>query len=122
MILTVPCLLQFLAMGYMPTAPPEKGCYITGLSLNNALWDTTQATIMPSDLDESTSQVPILHLLPRLKTPTGSDITYRCPVVVSDGGHDMSSESVLLYINLNQKTEQGVRNLTEKNVYISSAL
>lgn len=47
-----------MAVGLMPTSAPERGCYIIGLNLHNAQWDSATSTLIPSDTDDV--QIPLV--------------------------------------------------------------
>jgi len=119
---------QFLPMGFTPTTPPETGCYITGLSVHNALWDTTNCTIKAFDVhDEALSnQLPLLHIKPRLRNPVKQEqetSEFNCTVSCSAGGNlCRETGSQIITVRLPASSEQDIRDLVERRVIICSML
>ena len=72
----------------MPEAPdelvskPESGCYITGLFLEGARWDTEEETIVDSRAKELYPSVPVMHVygLTVDEMEAAAKGRYECPV------------------------------------------
>ena len=108
-------------MGFVPTAPPAAGCYVSGLRLNNATWNTASNTIVPCDSEEIINAVPILHIQPVLH----SDVVrhkhvFVCPVILSNGDISTPTDSIILEVNVAVTSDQVARDLKEKNVHLAS--
>ncbi len=60
---------------------PDDGCYITGLWLEGARWDTVNACLSESKAGVLFSKMPVVWVRPtENKKRTSSDYFYACPV------------------------------------------
>ncbi|XP_067931165.1 uncharacterized protein [Watersipora subatra] len=116
---------EFLPMGFKPSTPPAIGCYITGLKVHNALWDTSSGLVQTIAVNDvaSSNQMPILHLLPKVKAPLEADLTprYRCPVLSSDVMEDAPQDAIM-HLNLPVESLSHSQLLLERKVYISTSI
>ncbi|XP_069111192.1 dynein heavy chain domain-containing protein 1-like isoform X2 [Argopecten irradians] len=75
--------VQVMPAGMNPSTSPRDGIFLTGLTLYNALWDTSRGTLMSNNTDSQPWQeMPVLWVKP---TDVGSHIgqkyhLYQCPV------------------------------------------
>jgi dynein heavy chain len=60
--------------------PLESGVYIHGLFLEGARWDYTEKALQEPIPNELYSKVPVIWLIPTLKTDKIDDGLYRCPL------------------------------------------
>ena len=115
-------------MGFTPSKPPETGCYITGLTVHNALWDTTNSTIKAFDVhdEELSNQLPILHIRPRLWDSSAHEektLGFDCKISCSVGGTlCRDADNVIITVKLSAANEQDIRDLVERRVIICSEL
>ena len=87
------------------TAGPSDGCYIKGLFLEGARWDSAQHMLAESQPKELFTEMPIVWLKPvQHRQPSGQQI-YNCPMyktltragTLSTTGH---STNFVMYIEL----------------------
>ena len=112
-------------MGYKPSVPPDEGCYVTGLKVHNALWDTSLGTIKAFDVNDVTSanELPVLHLLPKIKDGEEKSTTpvFKCELIRSDEMvYDAANH--VMDIDLPVETHRDCRDLVERRVFISTSL
>jgi dynein heavy chain, axonemal len=62
------------------TSAPKDGCYIRGLFLEGARWDSIQQQLTESKPKELYSEVPIIWLIPTVNRQQPSNGIYVCPV------------------------------------------
>ncbi len=59
---------------------PESGCYIRGLYIEGARWDSVKKQLGESKPKELYSDVPIIWLIPAVNRQQPSSGIYVCPV------------------------------------------
>mmetsp|Transcript_18166 Transcript_18166/g.40267 ORF Transcript_18166/g.40267 Transcript_18166/m.40267 type:complete len:402 (+) Transcript_18166:68-1273(+) len=59
---------------------PEDGCYIYGLFLEGARWNTGVNSLVDPKPKELFSPMPPIHMLPKMDRETPQEGIYRCPV------------------------------------------
>eukprot|EP01017_Pseudomicrothorax_dubius_P033097 TRINITY_DN4395_c0_g1_i1.p1 TRINITY_DN4395_c0_g1~~TRINITY_DN4395_c0_g1_i1.p1 ORF type:complete len:260 (+),score=59.27 TRINITY_DN4395_c0_g1_i1:104-883(+) len=59
---------------------PEDGCYLFGMFLEGARWDSKNHVLAESRKKELYSDVPLVQLLPRVDKPKQKEGIYNCPV------------------------------------------
>jgi dynein heavy chain len=59
---------------------PEDGCYVHGLYMEGARWDTDNQTITEPKLKELYFKMPIIWFKPQVDKPKQIDSNYECPV------------------------------------------
>ena len=114
-------------MGFKPTSPPSIGCYVTGLKVHNALWDTSLSTIRSPEVNDipSTNELPLLHLIPKSKDCMQEKTApvFKCAVVRSEEDLlDNTSANHVINIEVPVQKERDVQELLERKVYISTSL
>jgi len=62
------------------TTKPEDGCYISGLYIEGARWNTDKQALDDPFPKELFSKMPAIHLLPVKDRPDADGGIYRCPV------------------------------------------
>lgn len=111
--------------GINPSIPPKEGVYITGLSLHNALWDSTRAVLMQNDSENKHPQVmPFVWLKPvDVSSPSKFARKYQlyeCPVYCSEDPHSHGDR--YLVTNLPLATFEPPCLWCQNRVFLSSSL
>lgn len=112
-------------MGFTPTTPPTTGCYVTGLQVHNALWDTSKCTIKTFDVNDlsSTNELPLLHIIPQMRNSAEETTpVFSCALIRCEDSVDCGSSCSILDVTVPVETERVARDLTERKVFISSSL
>ncbi len=77
-----------MSQDQVKSKPPEGGCYVYGIFLEGAKWDTKKHYIGQPKPKELFSDLPLVHLLPILDKVKKAEGIYECPLykVVSRRG------------------------------------
>jgi dynein heavy chain len=63
--------------------PPEDGCYITGLYLEGAAWDSQRGCLRPQDPKQLLVPLPVLQVIPTETNKLKLQNTFKTPVYVT---------------------------------------
>lgn len=111
--------------GLQPSVSPADGVFLSGLTLHNALWDTT-GSVLISGTDDGIEQqsMPILWLKPfDTSKPHRTGIRnklYMCPLFCSTDPQQHKCSNIVTHFPLPSLTNTGL--WLQKRTFLSSSL
>ena len=75
------CHLQIMPSDFLPSSPPSRGVYVSGLTLRNAFWDTVKQRMTDDQAVADHCELPITWFKPvERDLAMGSSQVYECPL------------------------------------------
>jgi len=95
------------------TEKPEDGCYVYGMFLEGARWDSRRHVLAPSRPKELYTDIPLIHIVPQADRIPPKEGIYNCPIykvlsrrgTLSTTGH---STNFVMFMELPSKDPEDV--------------
>ena len=82
------------------TAPPEDGCYVTGVYLEGAGWDIAGGRLVTQTPKQLVVELPLLHIVPIEATRASTHGTFKTPVYVTQSRRNAMGVGLVTELNL----------------------
>lgn len=79
---------------------PEFGCYVTGLFLEGAGWDTQKSILKRQDPKRLIAELPVMQIIPVEASKLKLANTFRCPVYVTQNRTNAMGKGLVMHADL----------------------